>query len=372
MASRSRRIPLSVLVASAWLLPLAACSEGEPAEEAGAEEKAPQPDGEIALSADAVRRLALRFDAADVATEAPIAVVPAIIAPPPNARVAVAATFPGVVLRTMVVEGETVRRGQALAVVSSRDVLVMGADLSRANARLGVAQSNADRMAQLSREGIIAGARSDEARAALGEARVDVSEKSRILHMVNASGGSGTYTLTAPIAGKVTSAQIHAGSVVDGSTAPYVIDADGQYEAQAQLPERLAGRVSPGMAVALEDGVRGTVTAVGSTIDPATRSVTLKARLPAAPGTLAGRATNLALFGPAPAGAVTVAQAAVTSLGAADGDVVFVRTPRGVSVRKVESGGRDGDRILLLSGVKPGEQVVVAGTSALKPIAMGE
>ena len=36
----------------------------------------------------------------------------------------------------------------------------------------------------------------------LGEARADVSEKSRILTMVNGSGASGTYTLTAPIAGR--------------------------------------------------------------------------------------------------------------------------------------------------------------------------
>ena len=85
----------------------------------------------------------------------------------------------------------------------------------------------------------------------LGEARADVSEKSRILTMVNGSGASGTYTLTAPIAGRVTSAAIHAGSVVDGTTAPYVIDAAGQYEAQAQLPERLAGQVKPGMTVSV-------------------------------------------------------------------------------------------------------------------------
>jgi cobalt-zinc-cadmium efflux system membrane fusion protein len=349
---------------------LTACTGGGATDNAAVADNKEAKPGEITLSADNMRRLGLRFEAAGAASEAPIAVVPTIIAPPPNARVAVAATFPGVVTRTLVVEGETVRKGQALAVVSSRDVLVMGADLHRAQARLGVARSNASRLSQLDREGVIAGARAEEARAALGEARADVSEKSRILHMVNASGGSGTYTLTAPIAGKVTTAQAHAGTVVDGSTAPYVIDADGQYEAQAQLPERLAGQVRPGMAVMLDGGLRGTVTAVGSTIDPATRSVTLKAKLPAGPGALAGRATNLSIFGPAPSGAVSVPQAALSTIGA--DDIVFVRTPDGVSMRRVKAGGKDGDRVLILSGLKVGEQIVVAGTSALKPMAMGE
>ncbi|WP_420144652.1 efflux RND transporter periplasmic adaptor subunit [Sphingobium sp.] len=351
------------------LLSLAACSgeQGAPANDSAAGRPT---DGSIPLSADNIARLGLKFAAATAASEAPIAVVPTVIAPPPNARVAVAATFPGVVTRILVVEGETVRRGQPLAIISSRDMLSMGADLSRANARLGVAQSSASRLSQLEREGIIAGARADEARAILGEARADVSEKSRILTMVNGSGASGTYTLTAPIAGRVTSANIHAGSVVDGTTAPYVIDAIGQYEAQAQLPERLAGQVKPGMTVALGDDLRGTVTSVGSTIDPATRSVTLKARLPAGPGAMAGRATSLSLFGPAPDGAVLVPATAVTTM--PGGDMVFVRTRAGVIARPVETGGKDGDRILILSGIKAGDPVVVAGTSALKPLATGE
>ncbi|WHO37997.1 efflux RND transporter periplasmic adaptor subunit [Sphingobium sp. AP49] len=330
--------------------------------------------GTIPLNADNITRLGLKFAPAAEARLAPIATMPAIIAPPPNARVAVAATFPGVVTRILVVEGQDVQRGDALAIVSSRDVLSIGADLSRANARLEVARSSANRLSQLEREGVIAGARADEARAALGEARADVSEKSRILAMVNGSGVSGSYTLTAPIAGKVTSAAIHAGSVVDGTTAPYVIDATGQYEAQAQLPERLAGQVKPGMTVALNeaggDTLHGTVTSVGSTIDPMTRSVTLKAKLPAGPGALAGRATSLSLFGPASAGAVTVPQSAVTTV--PEGEVVFVRAAKGVMVRKVKIGGKDGDRILILSGVRPGEQIVVVGASALKPLAVGE
>src|SRR3546814_1515025 len=107
-------------------------------------------------------------------------------------------------MRTLVVEGDTVRQGQPLAIISSRDVLTMGADLTRANARAGVARSNAARLSQLAREGIIAGARADEANALAAEAGADVAEKARLLKMVNGVGASGTYTLTAPIAGRVT------------------------------------------------------------------------------------------------------------------------------------------------------------------------
>jgi len=364
------RLPILSLALLA-AIPLAACSDAappSPAEEnASGKNEAP---GRLNLTAKQAKSLDLKFEPATAASEAPIAEIPAIIAPPPNARVAVAATFPGVVTRTLVVEGESVKRGQPLAIISSRDVLTMGADLSRASARLTAAQANADRMAQLSREGIIAGARAEEARAALAEARADASEKSRILRMVNGSGGSGTYTLTAPIAGRVTASTVQTGSTVDGTTAPYVIDAEGQYEAVGQLPERLAGSVRPGMAVAIGPDLRGRVTAVGSTIDADTRSVVLKARLPAGPGTLSGKATSLTLYGDAPADAVTVPKAAVTNI---DGqDVVFVRVGESVMRRAVKTGGGDGDRMILLSGVKVGEPVVISGISELKALAAGE
>jgi cobalt-zinc-cadmium efflux system membrane fusion protein len=322
----------------------------------------------LRVEARQAAQLDIRLAPAVAASEAPLAIVPALIQPPANARVAVAATFPGVVMRTLVVEGDTVRRGQPLAVISSREVLMMGADLTRANARLGVARSNAARLSQLSREGIIAGARADEASAIAVETSADVSEKARILHMVNGHGASGSYTLTAPIAGRITTARIQIGNSVEGTSAPYVIDAANRYEVLGQLPERLVGLVRPGMLVRIDPNIQGRVTAVGSTIDPATRSASVKAEIAAGPGIVAGRATNLLISGPAPAGAVGVPAAAVATMNGRT--VVFVATKGGFAVRDVKSGGANGSQAILLSGVKPGEQVVIAGTSALKALAL--
>jgi cobalt-zinc-cadmium efflux system membrane fusion protein len=210
-----------------------------------------RPDGLLLVAPAKARALGIVTAPAQPASEVPLADLPVTIAPPPNARVAVAATLPGTVLRTLVVEGDSVSRGQALAVVASRDVMTLSADLARANARAGVARSSAARLNQLSREGIIAGARADEARALAAEAGADVAEKSRILRLVGSNRGGGTYTLTAPIAGRVTKADIQAGMPLDGTTAPFVIDAAGRYEATGQVPERLIGQIRPGMTVRL-------------------------------------------------------------------------------------------------------------------------
>lgn len=349
---------------------LAACSgsAGEDGNAAAAEQAKPAaPKGMLALDGAELERLGIRFAAVEPATELPLATVPATLAPPPNARVAVAAIIPGVVTKTLVVEGDSVRRGQPLAVVASREMFTLAAGVEQASARAAMARANDRRLGQLAREGVIAGARADEARAALREAEAELNEQARVVRLVNGAPHQGTYTLTAPIAGKVTSATIQTGSPVDGTTAAYVIDATSRYEVTAQLPERLVGRVHPGMAVRLAGDVRGEVTSVGSAIDPATRSATLRARIPAAPGVVSGRAVPVTIFMAAPEGAITVPAGAVTEV---DGKPsVFVRVASGVAVRAVEPGDRADGRVVIRSGLKAGDRIAVAGVSDLKAVA---
>lgn len=349
---------------------LAACSGNadEAATNAAASAAAaPAQPGAIDLSPEQMARIGVRFAAAEPADEIPVAILPVTVAPPPNARVAVAAIIPGVVTRTLVVEGDSVRAGQPLAVVAAREMVALAAGIEQASARAAVARANYGRLGQLAREGVIAEARADEARAALREADAELTEQRRIVALVNGSPARGTYTLTAPIAGRVTSATIQTGSPVDGSTAAYVIDAASRYELTAQLPERLVGQIRPGMTVQLPDGVRGTVTSVGSVIDPQTRSATLRASIPAAPGIVSGRSTSATLLGPAPDGVVTVPSGAVVDIGGAP--TLFVRGANGIVARKVEAGERVGERAIVHKGLRAGEQVAIAGTSELKSLA---
>lgn len=327
----------------------------------------------LAVTPDQIRQLGLVFATATATDSVPVGALPATIDPPPNARVAVAAILPGVVTRTFVIEGDSVRKGQALATVASRDVITLGADLERSRAQLAVASAGAARMGRLVREGIVAGARGDEARALLSQAQTDVHEKTRVLGLANASGRSGSYTLTAPIAGRVTAMTVQTGAMLDGTTAPFTIDAAGRYEANAQVPERLLAQVRPGMTVRLDTGagapaIEGKVIAIGATLDPATRSAALKASLPAAPGIVSGRSATLMLYGAAPAGAVSVPAEAITSL---DGrDVVFLWTGKGFAIRPVRRSAQDGGKAVLTGGIRAGDRIAATGISELKALAL--
>lgn len=361
---------LVALVLAWWLVPHGGT---ESSDAPVPEEKAPVSSApkEISLSAGQAEALSLHFARAEQASLVPIATVPAMVAPPPNARVAVAAQLPGVVTRVFVVEGQDVRAGQMLATLSSRDVVVLSAELARARARLDVARANAARLSQLSKEGIVAPARADEASALFRQAQIDVSEQARLIGMANGSGGSG-YSLTAPIGGRISMMSIETGKALDPGAAPFVIDAGGAMQAQGQLPERLIGKVLPGMSVRAAEA-SGKVLAVGSAIDPATRSASLTASLEGDGAVRAGQALSLAIMGPAPQGAVRVPATAVAQL--PSGTVVFVRSRRGVIPRAVtlaEGSEQSKGERTILSGLKPGEDVVVTSVSELKALATAE
>lgn len=364
----NRNLHLPLLLA--LTVGLAACGEkaSTPAENAAdASANAEGSAGKLPASDAEFERLGVRFAAVEAVEYLPIATVPATLAPPPNARVAVAAIVPGVVTKTLVVEGDSVRKGQALAIVAAREMITLSAGLEQASARVAVARASDRRLSQLAREGIIAGARADEARAALREAEAELNEQRRALRLINGTPGSTSYTLVAPIAGKITSASIQTGSPVSEATSAYVIDAFSQYELTAQLPERLLGQVQTGMRVKINDEVEGEITSVGTALDPQTRSAMLRARVPAGTGIVSGRAISATILATAPAGSLGVPSAAVVEI---DGKhSVFVRTGKGVEVRAVEIGNKADGRTIIRSGLAVGDQIAVEGVSDLKSIA---
>ncbi|MGL4541314.1 MAG: efflux RND transporter periplasmic adaptor subunit [Polymorphobacter sp.] len=318
-------------------------------------------------AASAAPPAGIRTATATPADTAPIATLPAVVNLPPNARVAVTTPFSGTVEQVFVIEGQAVARGQALASVVSRDALELAAGLARAQAQLGLARSSAARTAQLAREGIVAGARADEADAALHEAQINVAEKRRLLGIADAD-DQGRITLRAPISGRLAVVAAQAGAALDNATAPFVIDAVARYHLDIQLPERLAAQVRPGLRVLLPGGAVGRVLSVGSVINPATRAVMVKAAVPPVPGLVPGKTLMATLADTAPPAAVTIPAAAVTRI---DGkDVVFVASASGFAPRPVTiAGSANGQTVV--TGIAAGTRVATAGLSELKMLAAG-
>ncbi|MCJ2178939.1 efflux RND transporter periplasmic adaptor subunit [Novosphingobium album (ex Hu et al. 2023)] len=324
-----------------------------------------------ALSAEQVKKLGIRTQAATAADAVPLGTVPGQVSLPPEAKVAVTTPFSGTITQVRVLQGEQVTRGQPLAIVKAAEPVQFSADLSRAQADLAVDRARAQRLDKLARDGIVAGARADEAMATLRRSEATVAENNRLLALAGA-GRDGTVTLRAPISGRVASVSVETGGPVGGDMAPFVIENTAALTLDLQLPERLAGQVRPGMSVSvpLSGGspVSGRIISVGASIDPATRSIAAKARLHSTDGLVPGRGVMAIISGVSgkEQSGVSVPSQAVTRMG--EDDVVFVQE-RGRFVRREVTVVADaGGRAILTSGLKAGEQVAVSGVAELKSL----
>lgn len=360
-----RTLPLCAPALRAPLLALsllAACSGGTEADKA--------PADPAAAKGDPLASLQIASAAAQVVDSIPLGTVPATVTLPPEARVAVTSQWPGAAVRVFVIEGQAVSRGQPLAVVRAAEPVQFGGELVRAQAEAGMAQARASRMAQLAREGIVAGARAEEAQAALRQAQAMVAENRRLMALSGAS-SDGMMTLRAPIGGRVSHVAVETGGPVDTMTAPFVIENPAAFQLDLQLPERLARSVRPGMAVEVQVmapggpiAVGGRILSVAPSIDPATRSLLAKASIGAAPGLVAGQNLSAVISGQGGVGGVAVPGSAVVLI---EGEShVFVRSGTKWAKRKVTVVAEAGGRSVLADGLKAGEVVATSSVAELK------
>lgn len=158
------------------------------------------------------------------------------------------------------------------------------------------------------------------------------------------------------------------------TSAPFVIENSTAFMLDLQLPERLAGKVRPGMSVSLPgpnlpEGVTATIVSVGGSLDPATRSLWAKARIDGAPALVAGKTVMAVINGTGTATGTSIPATALTKI---DGkDHVFVRSGKRFVKRAVEVAGSSDGRVFVTRGLKQGEQVAVSGVSELKMFSAG-
>ena len=146
------------------------------------------------------------------------------------------------------------------------------------------------------------------------------------------------------------------------------------------MPQQDAAQVRPGRTVRVttEDlaGVQftGRVTAIDSIVDEATRNVQVQATLANPDGKLRpGMFVQTSVMVGASRSVITLPASAISY--APYGDSVFVVTDlkdpndrpyRGVRQQFVKLGGARGDQIAIVSGVKPGDEIVTSGVFKLR------
>jgi cobalt-zinc-cadmium efflux system membrane fusion protein len=188
----------------------------------------------------------------------------------------------------------------------------------------------------------------------------------------NAAGANG-YVVTAPIAGVVTKRGVTIGHMVgaDDQVMFEVVDTSSM-RAEIEIPESELGRIRVGQAVVVTADAlpgaefAGTIDYIAPEVARETRTTKARATLANPEGTLRANMFAKARISLGDAArVVTVPRAAVQRV--AEVELVFVKLADAeFEARRVKTGSRDGDRVEIVSGIKPGELVVTEGSFLLK------
>ena len=252
-------------------------------------------------------------------------------------------------------EGQFVDAGERLAELENVEPL---AELASARARLVDSESQYRRSQELFRTNAVAESQlqqleaqreADRAAVAAAEARVEDT------------------VITAPFAGRLGLRRVSVGSLVTPSTVITTLDDTSAIKLDFDVPEIFLSRIEEGLSVMARSAAwpdrqfEGIVTAVDSRVDPVSRTVMVRSKIPNEQGRLrAGMFLTVTLLKEDIEALMVPEQALVPERSTQT--VLVVGVDNIVEQRLVETGRRRPGEVEILAGLEPGERVIVEGT----------
>jgi len=280
---------------------------------------------------------------------------------------------PGVVESVQVNLGQTVKKGQLLAVIASQQISEQRSEQAAAQRRLALARTTYEREKTLWQDKISAEQDFLQARQALQEAEIALDNArqkiSALSGSVVASGGN-RYELRAPFDGVVVEKHLTPGEVVDESSAAFTLSDLSRVWVTFGVSPKDLNKVQVGKSVTvsapeLNAEVVGSVAYVGSLLGEQTRTATVRVTLENPQGSWRpGLFVTARVATDSRQARVAVPETAIQTV--EDKPTVFVRTDDGFEARAVELGSRANGQVEVTAGLEAGVQVASAGSFVLK------
>jgi len=282
--------------------------------------------------------------------------------------VTVSADLPGVVERISFDSGQSVRAGDVLVELDTRQER---AQLASLEAQRDLARVSYDRAQQLVDEGVISRVEYDQATSQRKATEANVAEVRAIIER---------KTIRAPFSGILGIRKVNLGQYLSAGSAVVPLQSLNPIYVNFGVPQQSAGQVKVGsnLRVASEDLAGhvfpGRVTALDSVVDETTRNLQVQATLSNPEGKLRpGMFVQVDVGVGVSRNVITLPASAISY--APYGDSVFVITDlkdekgstyRGVRQQFVKIDGSRGDQVAVVSGVNPGDEVVTSGVFKLR------
>ena len=362
-----------LLLTAALPLFLAACGgtdTAKPADEHGKEEAGHADEGQITLTNEQIKVAGIALGRPTIGSVGTLQ-LPATIEGDPQATQAVSAAISGRIVALNRNLGQSVGRGQTLAIVESREAAQLQGEVQATRARLALANSNLAREERLFAQRVSPEQDVIAARTTATEAKIAYQLAQQ---QVSAAGGGGgqlnRIAIAAPISGQVIARSVILGQTVAADAELYRIANLSSVSLSFNLRPADAGRIRPGAIVSIDAPGRqatGKSSFVSPALDPATRLVPAIAILDNRAGQWrVGEAVTatIALAGDSGDTSISVPSSAVQTVEGKS--VIFVRTKGGFAAVPVVLGDRAGANVIVRSGLKGTEQIAITNSFSLK------
>jgi RND family efflux transporter MFP subunit len=282
----------------------------------------------------------------------------------PKLQSAIEAKVSGQIDKMLVLPGQQVKAGDILVQLSVGE---LQAKLDEALASKKQAETDLQRYSTLIQQRVVSQqdfdtvqTRARIARAAVIEAQTNVAYA----------------TITAPFSGVITRKLADVGDLAAPGKPLVELEDTKSLRLEADVPEAIIGRVRMGakFMVRIEaqpNEMEGVVSEIAPAGDPNSRTFLVKLDLPQSDELRAGQFGRVAI----PVGEIEVLRAPVCAvILRGEMELVFVVANKHAQLRLVKTGKQVGDEIELVSGVDPGERVVVEGNQHLvdgQPVNIG-
>jgi len=369
---------------------LAGCGKhDEPAAVEAAPAVSKPADGSVVIPADSPKLNEIKVEAAETA-QVPVdeVVSPGKIEANPNLVGHVMLPVAGRVTSVMVKLGDAVKRGDPLLTIESPDADAAEsnyrqsqAGLTQAKANLVKAQADYDRVSDLFSHNAVA--KKDvltaenalaQAKAAVEQADAAIEQGGRRLAILGLKPGAfgQRVTTTAPVSGKVLEMSVAAGEYRNDTNAPVMTIADlSTVWVSSDVPESQIRLIQVGERIDVQltafpgETFRGRVTRIADTVDPQTRTIKVRAEMDNSHGRLRPEMFGTIRHSDTLRTAPVLPAAAVVQDGGRS--IVWVERSTGrFQPVEVQTGGRLGEKVAILSGVKAGDRAVTDGAMLLR------
>jgi cobalt-zinc-cadmium efflux system membrane fusion protein len=280
----------------------------------------------------------------------------------------------GVVMAVHAELGQTVKRGQLLAVVASSALSEQRSELLSAQRRLALASTTLERERKLWQDKISAEQDYLQAKQAMNEAEIAVQNAKQKLSVLGTGAAGGAQLnqleLRAPFDGVVMEKHLALGEAIKEDANVFTISDLSTVWADFAVPPQDLQRVRVGesaivRASAFDAQASGKITYVGALLGEQTRTAKARVALVNPQGAWRpGLFVNVDVQSGLSEAAVTVAAGAVQTVDGAP--AIFVRSTQGFTVQPVKLGRSDGQLTEILQGLPAGAVYAAANSYVLK------